>query len=318
MNIPNLAIFTALLNWIENGTTAWLCTVTETWGSSPRPQGSLMAVNDQGEQIGSLSGGCIEEALIEYLQTQSIATTQHIIYGETVEEAERLQLPCGGTVGVLIELITAKQVEHLHTLINSLQSGQTICRDVDFRQNCYEVQSSQQPFAYRQDENGPVRLSHCIGPQRDIFLIGVSDVAVAIAELAQWMGYHIIVCDPRSEKLHDWPLQNCTLLSMLPDEGLQQYANNTDLTVLALTHDPRIDDMGLLAAFDTQACYIGAMGSLKTSQKRRERLLQLGITHEQLQRLDAPVGLDIGSKTPREIAVAIMAKLVKLDRANTR
>lgn len=313
MTHPNLTLFTALQTWLSQGLACWLCTVTDTWGSSPRPRGSLMAVNERGEQVGSLSGGCIEEELVERLLRQHLASPEHIIYGATAEEAERLQLPCGGTVGVLVEPVLPVYQAHIKAIVEALQQHQGITREVDFTADTLAVQKeADATFAFSLIDNQPVSLRHPLGPQQQLFIIGASDVAQAVAELAQWMGYAVIVCDPREEKLKQWPVPGCTLLAMLPDEGLQRYATHEGLVVLALTHDPRIDDMGLLAAFDSRAAYIGAMGSQKTSMKRRERLLQLGITTQQLQRLHAPVGLDIGSKTPREIAVAIMAELVQL------
>ena len=315
MNTPDLILFTALVRWRSQGLACWLCTVTDTWGSSPRPRGSLMVVNERGEQVGSLSGGCIEEDLIERLLQQALARPEHIIYGATAEEAERFQLPCGGTVGVLVEPVLPAYQAHIQAIVEALQQHQGITRQVDFNAGDLALKKeTDSAFAFCIDANEPLSLRHPLGPLQQLFIIGASDVSQAVAELAQWMGYAVIVCDPREEKLRQWPVPGCTLLAMLPDEGLQCYATHEGLVVLALTHDPRIDDMGLLAAFDSRATYIGALGSQKTSQKRRERLLQLGMTPQQLQRLHAPVGLDIGSKTPREIALAIMAELVQLQR----
>ncbi len=277
-----------------------------------------MVVNEHGEQRGSLSGGCIEEELIATLCAKTITRPTTILYGATAEEAERLQLPCGGTVRVLIEPINAAYQEHLQHIIAALRQHQRITRHIDFAAGVYRLQADEKaPFALQRDNNTPLTLTHTLGPVAQLFIIGASDVSQAVAELAQWMDYEVIVCDPRAEKLQQWPLPGCVLLNMLPDEGLQAYADNPELAIVALTHDPRIDDMGLLKAFECRAHYIGAMGSQKTSQKRRERLLQLGITEQQLQLLRAPVGLDIGSKTPREIALAILAELT-LHSALTR
>jgi xanthine dehydrogenase accessory factor len=312
MKTNNLEIFSYILSCVEKGQACWLCTVTNTWGSSPRPQGSLMAVNAAGEQIGSLSGGCIEEELIAALCSKPLTAPSFILYGASNEEAERLQLPCGGTVGVLIEPMQAQHKAHCLAIIDALKNYRSITRNIDFVQHCYTTQTQHSPFIFEHNNVKPQRLKHVLGAEQQLFIIGATDVAQAVAELAVWMNYKVTVCDPRADKIQQWPIEGCTLLAMLPDEALESFIHYAHLAIVALTHDPRIDDMGLLKAFETQAHFIGAMGSLKTSHNRRQRLLQLGISQQQLTRLHAPVGACIGSKTPREIAVAIMSQLIQL------
>jgi len=323
----DLDVFSTLIKWLEADTPSWLCTVTSTWGSAPRDVGSLMVCNDKGEQCGSLSGGCIEGDLLENIHAGKIARdkSQFILYGESPEEAERLKLPCGGTLGVLIEPMSANEetLSWLRKVKNIIERRECITRDVAWS-NCGSVVSSQ---AFSVGVNGkwfavdigqeslekfPVSLHQIYGPQFHLFLIGVSEVARALAKFALLMDYRVTVCDPRPEQIAKWDIDNVTLVQAMPDDGVLEHAEDAHSAILALTHDPRIDDMGLLEAFNTKAFYIGAMGSMATSRKRHERLLSLSISEDDLKRLHAPIGLNIGSKTPSEIAIAILAELTQV------
>lgn len=309
MQAADSTIIHRLADWLEQGLGCWLCTVVETWGSSPRPRGSLMVINDKGQQHGSVSGGCVEETLIEQLLNGAFAPVAYCQYGADEAEAERLQLPCGGRLGILLERLDSSCLPYLQAMIAELEAQRPASRIVDFTRSQLTVTAGSLPWQFVLEQDMPVFLQQTIGPERQLFIIGISDVSVAVAELALWMGWQLSVCDPREDKIRSWPVAGCELLCRLPDEALLERLHLPELAIVALTHDPRIDDMGLLAAFDSQACYIGALGSQRTSQKRRERLSQLGISEQQLERLHAPVGLSIGSKRPREIAVAIMAQL---------
>jgi len=313
-----LQIFSTLLDWLTIGHRSWLCTITSTWGSSPRPVGSMMLVNDKGQQIGSLSGGCIEQDLIDYLQSNNVNKPIHCIYGETEKETERYQLPCGGKVGVLIEPTEFVPLSHWQEIHSAIHEGRGIGRSVDYTHQQYEVVNKPLVTRMNKRDQDILLFETTILSPTLLFIVGANDVSQHVAQLATWMNYQVIVCDPRPEKLQDWPMDNCTLLAMLPDEALSYYAKVENLHIIALTHDPRIDDMALLAAFDTDASYIGAMGSMRTSEKRRARLKSLGITEQQLLKLDAPIGLSIGSKTPKEIAIAIVAGLIARKQTVTK
>ncbi len=310
-------VFTKALEWLDRQQTVWLCTVTSTWGSAPRKVGALMACNDQGEQIGSLSGGCIEEDLLEKVAKGLIDKEQpsYILYGETPEEAARLKLPCGGTLGVLIEPLAEKDRSWLDEVLASLLKRQRITRSINWPQDTQPnlSQTTGDSNFNCVIENGrPQQLQHSYGPPYHLFLIGISEVSRALASFARLMDYRITVCDPRPELIARWDLEGTQTIKAMPDDALLEHANDAFTAVLALTHDPRIDDMGLLEAFNTDAFYIGAMGSAATSKKRLQRLQELGISAEQLQRLHAPIGLDIGSKTPAEIAISILAELTQV------
>ena len=280
-----------------------------------------MACNQDGEQCGSLSGGCIEEDLLEKVAAGQIDSTQasHMIYGATAEEAERFKLPCGGTLGVLIEPLTntADTRQWLEQVIQVIEARQCITRDVDWLENRHELQPGNigARFTIEREDTKPLKLHQVYGPQFHLLLIGISEVTRYLAQFALMMDYRVSVCDPRPEQIRAWGIEHVNVIQSMPDDCVLAEGNDNRTAILALTHDPRIDDMGLMEAFNTEAFYIGAMGSAATSGKRRERLLSLGIDEQALKRLHAPIGLDIGSKTPAEIAISILAELTKV-RAN--
>lgn len=293
----DLDIFRSIHDWLSNAETVWLCTVMRTWGSSPRPVGSLLACNKNGEYIGSLSGGCVEEDLLARIVFGEFsATVSRIQYGSTTEESEKFRLPCGGILDVAIE-----KLQHSDELLSGIA---TIISALEQRQRIVW----QQAFS---------DVHHVLGPPFRLLLIGVSEVSRAVAQVALLMDYEVLVCDPRADARARWDIANVTVLAQLPDDAVREYGDDNHCAILALTHDPRIDDMGLMEAFNTRAFYIGAMGSLRTSQQRRKRLAMLDVSEQQLQRLHAPIGLDTGSKTPMEIAVSVLAELTAV-RAGKR
>lgn len=322
----DLDVFSTLIQWLEQGKTAWLCTVTSTWGSAPRNVGSLMVCNAEGQQCGSLSGGCIEEDLLERVANGDIAVdqAQHLIYGETTEEAERFKLPCGGTLGVLIEPLKSDEatLNWVRAIYETIEKRQCITRDCDWGSLAPSItlapmvkQDAGSEFEFQRDDTQPLKLHQVYGPQFHLFLIGVSEVSRALAKCALLMDYRISVCDPRPEQIQSWDIDNVQCIQAMPDDAVSEHANDGRTAILALTHDPRIDDMGLMQAFNTNAFYIGAMGSVPTSSKRRDRLQLLDVAADKLDRLHAPIGLSIGSKTPAEIAISILAEICQVRRS---
>lgn len=314
-------VLSQLTQWIKDGETCWLCTVVKTWGSSPRPVGSFLCCNSSGQIAGSLSGGCIEDDLLEKLQAGELARDKprlHI-YGETAEEADRFNLPCGGQLHVVIEPFTNKdRLPQFQHMVARLAARLCVERRVDVATGEMTVADRAR---YRNleltgdftntDTPGEKFLTQTHGPRYQLFLIGASNVAMYLAELAQKLDYHVVVCDPREELIAQWPVDGVQLINAMPDDAIKAHADPFS-AIIALTHDPRIDDMGLMEALKTDAFFIGAMGSTRTSAKRRERLLQLDLSEQEIARLHAPVGLPIGSKTPAEIAISILAQLTAL------
>ncbi len=314
-------VLTQLTRWVEEGQMAWLCTVVKTWGSSPRPIGSLLCCNAEGHVTGSLSGGCIEEDLLERLRDGRLATEkpQLVIYGATDEEAERFQLPCGGQLHVIIEPMSdQRSLAQLRQVVSRLEVRECIERRLDIATGDMEVEDKDRfthlKFIGEFDDNSPddKTLVQTYGPRYQLFLIGAGQVSTFLAQIAQMLDYHVVVCDPREDMIEQWPVEGVQLINEMPDDAVRKYANDRFSAIIALTHDPRIDDMGLMEALKTDAFFVGAMGSTRTSAKRRERLLQLDLTQTEIDRLHGPVGMPIGSKTPAEIAVSILAQLAGL------
>ena len=320
-------VLNQLIRWLETGKKAWLATVVKTWGSSPRPVGSLLCCNEDGHVAGSLSGGCIEEDLLEKITSGELATDKPevMLYGKTAEEGERFGLPCGGQLHIVVEpQMDQARLAQFNSLADRLARRQCIERKVDIATGEISLED-RESFSHLRfigdfdnaETPGEKFLVQTHGPAFQLFLIGAGQVSRYLAQMAQMMDYRVMVCDPRQEMLDQWTLEGTQLLADMPDDAVRQYAGDDFTAIIALTHDPRIDDMGLMEALKTDAFFIGAMGSERTSAKRRERLLQLDLSEAELSRLHAPVGLPIGSKTPAEIAIAIIAQLTAL-RSETR
>ena len=321
MDYADLEVLSHLTDWVEAGKKSWLCTVVKTWGSSPRPVGSLLCCSADGEVVGSLSGGCIEEDLLERLHQGKLASVKPelLIYGATQEEVERFQLPCGGQLHVVIEpMLDNSNLLALLQMTERLKSRECIERILDVGSGKFEVKAVDRfrhlefDGEFEDFETTGKTLTQTYGPRFQLFLIGAGNVSLYLAQMAQMLDYHVVVCDPREEMIEQWSVDGVQLINDMPDDAVKAHANDPSTAIVALTHDPRIDDMGLMEALKTDAYFIGAMGSTRTSAKRRERLKLLELTEEEIDRLHGPVGLAIGSKTPAEIAIAILAQLTEM------
>jgi len=313
MNNADHQVLAQLTRWIEAGEMCWLATVVKTWGSSPRPVGSLACCNSQGHMAGSLSGGCIEDDLLENLQNGDLAksTPEVLVYGKTQEDSDRFGLPCGGQLHVVIEpMPDERALPHLKQIVVRLGARQCIERKVDIATGAMTVENKERfrhlqyvgPFKNTDKPNEAI-LSQIYGPRYQLVLIGAGQVSMYLAEMAQTLDYHVIVCDPREHMLEQWNIDGVQLTHQMPDEAVNRHVADSFTAVITLTHDPRIDDMALMEALKTDAFYIA---------KRRERLLHLDLSEHEIARLHAPVGLPIGSKTPAEIAISILAQLTAL------
>lgn len=298
------------IRWLEAGQRPVLVTVAKTWGSAPRPAGALMLLHADGRCVGSVSGGCVEADLgARYSSGQLGGRFPTLIdYGIDRAQASRLGLPCGGRLELLIEqLDSALPLRHI---LERTAAGQLVTRRVCL--NTGEVSlhtpaAAAAAFDYQADS-----LSKVFGPLWRLLLIGAGELARYVTQLALTLDYQVIICDPREQALTD-PLPDAVeRVTMMPDEAVQAYLTHHRTAIVALTHDPKLDDMALLEALQSPAFYVGALGSRQNSARRRARLQELGIDAAQLQRLHAPVGLPIGSHTPAEIALAILAELTAL------
>ena len=304
-------VFTQVLDWLTRGERCWLCTIVKTVGASPRPLGSQLGLNEQGELIGSLSGGCIEDDLLDRVKAGELAHDSPLIhpYGVTAEENERLGLPCGGRLEVLIEPLGDAHVVPMTDILTALQQRQCRRRVVTLENGRWQLANIELTEPLVRDEN---HIQQDFGPRLHLLLVGANELARCIAELATAMDYAVTVCDPRKDRLELWEVEGVHKVCGMPDDVVRERASDAHSVVITLTHDPRIDDMALMEALKSDARYVGALGSDRTSAKRRERLKMLDLSEENIARLHAPVGLPIGSKSAMEIAVAVMAELVQL------
>lgn len=302
-----LEILQTLLDWLKQQQPVWLASVTATYGSSPRPVGSLMAWSPQYGRIGSLSGGCVEQSLLA--QLANMPRTPTVVrqrYGIDKDERQRYRLPCGGHLDILLEALDHNALPHLTELVSKLQKRQPCVRQVkpdgslalttdQGQQTGFQGQTWQQLFK----------------PDYRLLISGATDVALELAQLARPAGFDVHICDFRDEFLHGFDSPYANVRRAMPDQLVAQYFNDEYSAVVALAHDPKVDDLAVWEALNSQAFYVGAMGSKQTSQARRQRLLELGVNEQQLQRLHAPVGLPIASTTPYQIAISIIAHLLQ-------
>ncbi len=314
MHTIELDVLERIAHWCRQGERPWLCTIVRTIGSSPRPPGSLLACLASGEFTGSLSGGCVEEDLLQKLADGAIddSAPQVVEYGVTAEENERLGLPCGGRLLVLVQRLGEADLGWLGQVLAALERRECTLRTLDIASGATTLAPVQfhEPLAFND-----TTLRQCFGPQMRMLLVGAGQLAQTLSELALAMGYEVLVTDPRQHALDQWLGPDVPLIQGMPDEVVLERAADRHSIVITLTHDPRIDDMALMEALSTDAWYIGALGSVRTTEKRLHRLAELGVPEADIARLHAPVGLPIGSKTPHEIAVAIMAQITQLRRA---
>lgn len=305
-------VLRAALSWQSNGLPVVLVTVARTWGSSPRPPGSLMAINGRGETVGSVSGGCIEDDLILRIREGGVeaacdALTPTVLrYGISADEAHRFGLPCGGTVELVLEPVTAHS--RLEELLQACEQRHSTERLLDLHTGKVELREGRRDGVPRLDDR---QLVTYLGPQTRIIVIGAGDLSHFLCQIALSMGFEVVVCDPREEYRTSWQLHGVTLSHEMPDDIILRLQPDARTAVVTLTHDPKLDDLALIDALHSKAFYVGAIGSRRNSEQRRERLrTHFGIAEAALQALHGPAGLYIGSKTPAEIALSIMAEVV--------
>lgn len=306
MESADREVLTAAAEWLEQGRQVYLATVVRTWGSSPRPVGSLMAVCDDARFVGSVSGGCVEDDLAARLAARVLPASPPRLesYGVTAEQTYRFGLPCGGRLDLAVEAVTS--AEPLRAILRRMDTRELIARRLCLSTGEASLHPARRDQAFEFDDDNVTRV---FGPAWRLLLIGAGQLSRHVAEIALALDYHVIVCDPREEYAAAWRVAGAELDARMPDEAVRERASDARSAVIALTHDPKLDDMALLEALQANAFYVGALGSKANNAKRRVRLESLGIPEPALARLHGPVGLPIGSRTPAEIAVAVLAEL---------
>ncbi|HED36369.1 MAG TPA: XdhC family protein [Gammaproteobacteria bacterium] len=314
IDYEDIEIIKQSLDYLKNDRFITFCTVARTWGSSPRPPGSLLVISQQGAHFGSVSGGCIEDdLLLKYnAGTFNHAKTTTLTYDTNNPDTAHIKIPCGSILEIVIERISDSH--QLKTIYGHLCDGQTINRLTKISESTSSIETTdttESVFFY----DGQF-LKRSFGPSWRIIITGANDVSAYVARLGKMLGYSIIICEPRKNYLSSWTLQACEITSLMPDDAVSQYAINFSTIVLSLSHDLKLDDMALLRALELDLFYVGAIGSKKSQHTRLQRLAELGLSQASLEKLHAPVGLNINSKVPAEIAISIFAEITLL--RNTR
>jgi len=313
MNSTDQTILSCLLASLTQGEQPWLVTVVATIGSSPRPVGSLVAFRADGSQVGSVSGGCVEEDLIARLLAGEFNGPQVYLtdYGVSAEDNEKWGLPCGGRLELAIQQLDEKDLEWVTEAYNAMSTRQTLSRSVSLESGETQISPAEE---FAPLEKSADTLTHCFGPRHRLLLVGAGQLAANLSTLALAMDYEVLLADSREWALDQWQGPEVEKILGLPDDVVREHAADEHCAVITLSHDPRVDDMALMEALDSACWYVGALGSVRTTEKRLQRLSQLGLSSDALARLHAPVGLSIGSKTTMEIAVSVMAQLTQLRR----
>lgn len=306
MDSVDLEVLKSSARWLAEGHRALLVTVVKTWGSSPRPEGAMLAVRDDGLVVGSVSGGCIEDDLIDRVRQKGIEQThpEAVKYGITAEEAHRFGLPCGGTIQLVLEPLAAQS--GIAELCDAVEDGRLVARELDMATGAVQLGNAQATDGVHFDGEHLLTIH---GPRYRMLVIGAGQLSRYLCQIAVGLDYQVTVCDPREEYTEEWDIPGTKIVRTMPDDTVTDMKLDERCAVIALTHDPKLDDLALMEALKTPAFYVGALGSRRNNQARRERLKEFDLNDTELARLHGPVGIYIGSRTPPEIAVSILAEV---------
>lgn len=309
MNSTDLSVLKSAVSWLQTGHSVAIATVVQTWGSAPRPIGSWLAIRDDGQVAGSVSGGCIEDDLISRVQTDILTRQipEMVVYGVSQGEATRFGLPCGGTLRLLVE--PKPELAILEQLLANISSHRITKRIVDIASGRSTLESGTRHDEFTCDTK---EMHTTYGPRWRMVIIGAGQLSQYTADFAVAADFEVIVIDPREEYAEGLNRSDVNFIQGMPDDVLLEIDVDPHTAVVALTHDPKLDDMALMEALKSSAFYVGALGSKKNTQKRKERLLEFDLSPEELDRLHGPVGLYIGALTPPEIAISILAEVLSV------
>lgn len=333
MDSLDLRVLADALAWKRAGHAVSLVTVVQTWGSAPRPPGALLAVRGDGMVSGSVSGGCVEDDLIARAKSALAALVsgaaetgtanrpELIVYGVDKDEAARFGLPCGGTLRLVHEPL--QTVDWIEDVLARTAAHQLVARTLDLPTGVVTLapalRGQELVFDGRQ-------LTTLFGPRWRLLLIGAGQLSQAVAQMAALLDFEVLVCDPREEyagnfdgatgQLPQGMPDSIQRIAGMPDDVVRELMPDAHTAIVALTHDPKLDDMALLEALKSAAFYVGALGSRRNQGARKQRLAEhFDLSTEELARLHGPVGLDLGARTPAEIAVSILAEIVQVRNA---
>ncbi len=333
-------ILPQLLTWHEAGETIAIATVIQTWGSSPRGVGAKMGITSHGKMTGSVSGGCVEGAVIEVgMEITKTRKSQLLHFGVADETAWEVGLACGGTIEVFVQPIETQLFDQLRAAIEAERPAASVTiirgpddllgrglvwvdglnspQGLDGELLEESIQAARSALADGQSRrytlpDGQVEVfADVILPSPMLVIVGGVHISIALAKLAKVLGYRTVIVDPRRAFGSPERFSHADrLIQAWPDEALESLQLSHSSAVAVLTHDPKLDDPALIAALSGPAHYVGALGSKTTQSKRRARLLEAGLSQAQVDRLHGPIGLDIGAHSPEEIALSILAEIV--------
>jgi xanthine dehydrogenase accessory factor len=309
MDSVDLEVLKRSAEWIDDGRRVLLVTVVKTWGSSPRPEGAMLAVREDGLVVGSVSGGCIEDDIVDRTRREGQKATrcEVVTYGVTADEARRFGLPCGGTIQLVLEPLTRES--GMRALLHEVEAGHLVTRRLELASGFATLHPAQAVDGLAFDGK---TLTTIHGPRYRMLVIGASQLSKYLAQIAVGLDYQVTICDPREEYTETWDIPGVKLVRTMPDDTVKAMKLDERCAVVALTHDPKLDDLALMEALKSPAFYVGALGSRANNAKRRERLREFDVTDEEIARLHGPIGLYIGSRTPPEIAVSILAEITAI------
>jgi xanthine dehydrogenase accessory factor len=321
MDSVDLQVLESALAWKKAGHTVTFFTVIETWGSSPRPPGAMLSIRGDGQIVGSVSGGCVEDDLIIRAKKSELVTAlpEIVSYGVSTDEAARFGLPCGGAIKLLQEPL--RDTAWLEELLVRHKRHELSARTVTFATGAVALAPTTRADVL---ELTATHLKTIHGPRWRLLVIGAGQLSVYLAQMAQALDYSVTVCDPREEYANEWMVPNTTLDRGMPDDVVVKLNLDAHSAVVAVTHDPKLDDMALMEALKSPAFYVGALGSRVNTEKRKVRLKEFDLAESEISRLHGPIGLRIGSRTPPEIAVSILAEITAvknkypLDKVNDK
>lgn len=311
MDSVDLEVVRSAVQWQEAGRRATLATVVRTWGSAPRPIGAMLVIRDDGHVMGSVSGGCVEDDMIDKVRSHRLAADRPevLTYGVTKEQADRFRLPCGGTLQLVLEPVTP--AAKLRELLGHIERHELVARFLDMTSGTVRLQRGDWSDVLEFDGR---TLKTVHGPRWRLLIIGAGQLSRYLAQMALALDYHVTVCDPRAEYAGEWDVPGATLDPGYPDDVVLKLNPDAHMAVVAVTHDPKLDDAALMEALKSPAFYIGALGSKKNNDARRKRLAEFDLSPGEIARLHGPVGLALGAKTPPEIAVSILAEMTAIRR----
>jgi len=308
MNSLDWEVLSRARGWLQEGHRVHLFTVVQTWGSAPRLPGAILAIREDGQLCGSVSGGCIEDDLADKARSGRLPQTVAMMeYGVSRDEAQHYGIPCGGRLQIFVEPLKTSQ--QLNPLIEHIEQRRLVQRSVNIHTGVIRLADALAGSSARLDGDW---FHTYFGPKWRLLIIGANQLGSTLAQMAQTLDFDVLICEPRADIRAQWQVEGTRWVDGMPDDVVQNIGPDAHTAIIAVTHDPKLDDMALLEALKCDAFYVGALGSRKNQEKRRDRMRMFDLNETEIARLHGPVGLPIGSRTPAEIAVAILAEIIQV------